>query len=251
MLSIVTINYNNAKGLLETLRSIEKQICFDRFEHIIIDGGSKDSSVNHIINYVDKKTNVKWLSEKDAGIYNAMNKGIDMSSGEYIAFLNSGDKFSKNNSLNKVVSMLSNDPSVDFIYCNIDIIDNNGNIKRKWLSGNFSMLKLYFGWIPPHPLTTIRKSLIEKYSGFNEVYKIASDYDLMLRIILNEKLNLEYINDVLVKMEDGGVSNSSISSVLKGNFDILKCWYKLRGLLTPFWIVITKLYFKLSQFKKI
>lgn len=249
MISIITINYNNAEGLLKTLNSMDNQICANKFEHIIVDGGSHDASKSYIYDYANTNANVKWVSEPDNGIYNAMNKGIKMSSGKFIAFLNSGDILAYKNSLQKLINTLNNNSSTDFLYANIDIIDNFGKIKRKWLSGKFSMLKLNIGWMPPHPMTTIRKSIIVKYSGFDENYAISSDYDLMLRILLNKKLNIKYINCVMVKMEEGGISNSSMFKILGANLEVLKSWYKIKGFRVPFWIFLLKPLSKLSQYK--
>ena len=249
MISIITINYNNATGLLKTLNSIDNQICTNKFEHIIIDGESQDMSKSFINNYANTSANVKWVSEPDTGIYNAMNKGIEMSSGSFIAFLNSGDVLADQNSLQKLFNTLNNNSSIDFVYGNIDIIDKLGKIKRKWLSGKFSMLKLYIGWMPPHPMATIRKSIILKHSGFDESYTISSDYDLMLRILLKKKLDIEYINCVMVKMEEGGISNSSIFKILRANLEVLKSWYKLKGLRAPFWVFLLKPFSKLNQYK--
>ena len=204
-----------------------------------------------INNYSSQRKNVNWLSESDNGIYYAMNKGLSMASGDYVAFLNSGDVFANSTSLDSITNEINSKPELDFIYGDLCFVDKNSNITRKWQSGIFGNAKLYFGWMPPHPMTTIRKEIIEKNLGFDIRYEVAADYDFMLRVLLGKKLKIKYVNSVLVHMEMGGVSNSSILRLIYANFEVMKCWFRLRGGRTPFWIFFTKPLSKLIQIRKI
>ena len=251
MLSIVTVNLNNAKGLERTLQSVGQQVTAGKFEHVIIDGNSTDESILYIQNYSSENTNVIWLSEPDNGIYDAMNKGLKLATGEYIAFLNSGDIFANSCCLDHIIKEKETDPNIDVIFGDLCFLDKDSNVIRRWRSGAFNKAKLYYGWMPPHPMTTIRHEIIKKNLGFDIRYKIAADYDLMLRIFLGEKLSIKYTNLVLVYMEKGGLSNSSIFQVIRANVEVMKSWFRIKGVRTPFWIFFTKPLGKLAQIKKI
>ena len=250
MLTLVTINYNNDDGLRRTLLSVDKQIIFNDIEHIIIDGGSVDESVDVIRSYAAKKTNVYWVSEADKGIYNGMNKGLNLASGDFVAFLNSGDVLADTHCLQKIMDNISENPEIDLIYGNLKFIDDMKRVTRKWEPGPFNSSKLLVGWMFPHPMTTIRRSILIEFCGFDERYKIAADYDLMLRIILGVPLQIRYIDNVMVFMEQGGISNSSMLQILISNVEVLSAWIRLRGIKAPFWIILTKPMIKLKQLSR-
>lgn len=247
MLTIITINFNNIDGLSKTLNSINKQISNFNYEHVIVDGASIDGSFDILKKYANNKKNVKWVSEPDTGIYNAMNKGIRMATNRYVAFLNSGDIFYNNDQINYIISILKINPAIDFLYGDLDIIDKNSKVDRVWISGSFSRIKLYLGWVPPHPMTTIRKSIIISNGCFDERFKISADYDLMLNILIRQDLNVHYINKKLVKMKSGGISNGSYFKIIIANLEVLKSWFNLKGFFIPYWVFITKPLSKLIQ----
>ena len=250
MISIITINYNNSKGLEKTLTSFERQRNSSTFQHIIIDGGSTDGSLTVAKNYIINKNHVILQSESDSGIYNAMNKGLKLTTGKYVAFLNSGDELASRDCLSLITKKLLEEPGTDFLYGDISIIDDHGKRLRQWTSGSFSKLKLYFGWMPPHPLTTIKKTILNSIGNFDEKYTIAADYDLMLRVLMIRKLKITYIPKILVNMEAGGISNSSLSSVVISNWEAIKSWFNIKGTFFPFWIFVTKPMQKILQIRR-
>ncbi|MEO5998774.1 MAG: glycosyltransferase family 2 protein [Chitinophagaceae bacterium] len=179
MLSIITINYNNSAGLEKTIKSVIKQAP-GNFEYIIVDGGSNDDSLNIIKQHQLKIS--KWVSEPDNGVYHAMNKGIMMSGGDYILFLNSGDYFSETLNLNKVIAEYLIDR--DIIYGNL-YLEKDGAITREKIYPDSLGFK-YFYYLNeslPHPATFIRKSLLEKVGYYNEKYKVVSDWEFWLKAI--------------------------------------------------------------------
>ena len=250
MLSLITINFNNCAGLQRTIRSVQAQETNYIFEHILIDGASTDQSLVTLKEYVEVVDNAIFLSEKDSGIYNAMNKGLALASGSHIAFLNSGDILYDDSVLNDICKALQLDKSTDLLYGDVCFIDEQGSITRTWSAGNFKRSKLYYGWMPPHPMTTIRADILHNSIGFDEKFKIAADYDLMLTLLLQSKLLVKYLPKTLVKMELGGVSYGSLWGILKSNLEVLKSWMKNKSYLAPYWIFLTKPLSKIFQIKR-
>jgi glycosyltransferase len=239
LISIITINYNNSSGLEKTLSSFAVQNNSAVFEHVIIDGGSTDSSLSIVHNYMKDKDNVIFQTKRDRGIYDAMNKGLKLATGEFVAFLNSGDTFASRDCLRLITDKLMEEPETDFLYGDISMVGDNGRRQRHWISGSFSKPKLYFGWIPPHPLTTIRTTILNSCGNFNLKYKIAADYDLMLRVLILRKLKITYLPKTIVNMEAGGISNGSLSGIMKGNWEVIQSWFHLKGVIFPYWIFLT------------
>ena len=251
MLTIITINYNNADGLKRTIASITEQVCAEDYEHIIIDGASTDGSKVVADAYIETQKRARFIFKKDTGIYNAMNKGLAVAKGKYITFLNSGDRLANNQCLQKLLNILKLSVSTDVVYSDLDFIDKSGNTCRIWKSGIFSITKLYFGWMPPHPMMIIKKQLIKNVGGFDEDFKIAADYHLMLQIMLLPNVKVRYLPMITVNMENGGISNGSVKDILQSNFEVMKSWIKIKGIVTPYWIFILKPMCKLIQIKKV
>ena len=157
LLSLITINYNNDAGLVRTLESVRKQNTNYDFEHIFVDGASNDRSLDIIENYKLFASRVIVKSEEDSGIYEAMNKGLKLVSGSHVAFLNSGDVLTHDSVLKKISSAIVCDEAVDFIYGDVCFIDDFGRQTRTWRASPYFKFKLYYGWMSPHPMTTIRK----------------------------------------------------------------------------------------------
>lgn len=247
MLTIVTINYNNAEGLGKTLRSIESQGNSTQFQHIIIDGASVDGSRAIADSYVNANERAYLVSEKDSGIYNAMNKGLSLTTTEYVAFLNAGDVLAEKNCLSKLVGVLSSFRNVDVLYGDLNFVNGAGTVKRVWKSGDFLRSKLFLGWMPPHPMTVVRTELIRAAGGFDEGFSIAADYDLMLRILLKFDVTVKYLPIITVSMETGGVSNGSIKGILKSNYEVMKSWVGVKAVITPYWVLLMKPLRKILQ----
>lgn len=245
--TIITVCFNSADVILENLDSVKKQT-FKNFEHIFIDGKSQDKTVKIINEY--SLANKIIISEPDEGIYDAMNKGIRISKGEYIIFLNSDDFFINNTVLEKVNSCVRK-IMPDIIYSDIIYVSkiNSKKVIRKWVSGIFKKSKLKFGWMPPHPGITIRKSVLVGAGGFDKSFRISGDYDLLLRIFSINTIKIKYLNIFTVAMKTGGVSNNNIRNLLlKWNED----YFALkRNNIGSIFTIIFKTIRKLNQFFKI
>lgn len=248
MLTIITINYNNDLGLQRTLTSLRNQVNNDLFELVIIDGASTDNSVKIIEDFSVIFDNMICISEKDHGIYDAMNKGIDLSSGEYLAFLNSGDVLASNNIINQLFHALQM-YNPDVLYSDLWLIKPEGKIYRKWSAGRYQLYKLYLGWMPPHPMTIVKTELFQTFGKFDLKFKIAADYHFLLRALLTPNTKVYYLRLCSVLMEMGGASNSGFKSVGSANLEIIKAWYDVKGWKIPFWVIILKPLMKLAQLR--
>ena len=248
MLSLITINFNNADGLTKTIDSVVNQTLKSGFEHVIIDGLSSDNSLAAIESYVASHDNVKWISEPDTGIYNAMNKGIDQAEGTMIGFLNSGDVLASSTILDEIRNLSEDFSKFDVIYGDLQIVDLDGAVVRSWVSGEYSWFKVVTGWMPPHPMTLIKKSVLREVNCFNENYQIAADYQLLLKVLCRQKTDIKYFSKMTVKMEAGGLSNGSIKNIVKSNLEVIKAWRSTKLIITPYWIFIFKPIRKLFQY---
>ena len=221
--SIITVSYNSEQTIRDTFESVRFQD-LDGFtlEYILVDGLSTDSTMRISRDY-DDIINVS-LSEQDLGIYNAMNKGVSLATGDIIGFLNSDDTFSQNDSLRKVVRCFTEKKTLDIVYGDIDYVDSNGEITRRWRTG--AQKAFSKGWHPAHPGFYARKELFQEYGGFDEKLSIAADFDLMLRFIEVANSNTKYLEGVLVKMKLGGESNRSLKNIREGNRQIIQSFNK-------------------------
>lgn len=239
ILSIIVTTKNSELFLERNLKSITTQTCKD-YEIILVDGNSKDKTIAIIKKY--KNYLKKIVTGEDRGPYHAMNTGVNYSNGEYIIFLNSDDFFYNDKSVYNIVNKIKlKNPNC--LYGNLEIVKKN-KIFRKWKSGNFGIKEFISGWHPPHPGMCIKKKLFLKLGGFDTRYKIASDYDLMVRAFYKKKIKPIYLDKTLVKMETGGLS-SKISNIIISNFE---CYLsrKKAGLKNPFFLM-KKIYFKFTQ----
>jgi glycosyltransferase len=231
--TIITATYNSSATIEDTLRSVASQD-HPTVEHVIIDGLSKDDTLVRVKQYPHV---AQIVAEKDKGIYDAMNKGISMSTGEVIGILNSDDFYSSTSVLSKVADTFQR-TGCDALYGDLVYVDkdNTERVVRYWKSGQYQEDAFKWGWMPPHPTFFVRRSLYEKYGLFNLDMKTAADYELMLRIIHKGKAKLAYIPEVLVKMRTGGASNESLLSRLKANADDNRAW-AINGV-KPFWFTL-------------
>lgn len=248
-LTVITINYNNKSGLQKTLSNFLALESGCDFEHVIIDGGSTDGSLELIKHHVESCDFACYISEPDDGIYNAMNKGLHLATGDYIAFLNSGDSFGTDLDVKFFCKLINRYHATDGIYGNVNFYGLDGTLERVWRSGKAKRWKFLYGWMPPHPMLMIKKELFKQYGGFDEAFKLASDYDLILRLFFRKKRTLVFVDETFVNMENGGISNGSIKNVLKANYEVLLAWRKYYSLLIPIWLIATKPISKLLQLK--
>ncbi|MCI5055060.1 MAG: glycosyltransferase [Flavobacteriales bacterium] len=227
-ISIITATYNSDKTITDTIQSIAEQ-SFDDIEYLVIDGESKDDTIDIIKAFSEKGVVSKYISEKDEGIYNALNKGIKMSTGEIIGFLHSDDIY-PNADVLRLVSKAFEDKTVEAVYGDLKYMTYDLKfVHRYWKSGRYKKGSFLYGWMPPHPTFFVRKSVYDKFGLFNESFKISADYELMLRMIHKNEIALHYIPKVLVHMRNGGVSNENFSNRVLANKEDRKAW-EINGL---------------------
>jgi glycosyltransferase len=251
-ISIITVSYNSSKTIKDTFDSVLNQSYID-IEYIVIDGNSKDTTVEIIKEYEKffkgKDIEFKWISEKDKGLYDAMNKGIKMATGDYIGILNSDDFYCDNFVIEKVVNALKLN-NTNSLYANLYYVDENNTIKiiRNWKSQEFNKKLFGNGWHPAHPTFFVKKEIYEKYGIFNLNYKIAADYEIMLRFLEKYKISTQFLDEYLVKMRLGGESNQSIKNIIKANNECYNAW-KDNGLKISKLFIIKKLFRKILQYR--
>lgn len=209
-ISIITITFNSAKTLPRTLESVQSQT-YPEIEHIVVDGASTDDTPSMIENYAKQHPNVHWISEKDNGIYNALNKGIAMAAGDVIGFLHSDDVLFSPHSIEHIAAAFE-DKDIDVVYGDLQYC-RNGKVVRRWKSNTFHPYSLKFGWMPPHPTVYVRKEVYAQVGKYDEQFRISADYDMMLRIF-GTKYRSCYMPEVLVSMEMGGASNKDVKACL-------------------------------------
>lgn len=220
-ISIITATYNSASTVRDTLESISTQSYSD-IEHIIIDGLSNDNTLE----VVSQFTHVhKIVSEKDKGIYDAMNKGIGLANGDVVGILNSDDLYIHSKVIEKVMERFA-DPTVDAVYGDLQYVrpTDLNKIVRNWKAGNYSKRSFYYGWMPPHPTFFVRKSVYDKLGLFRIDLKTAADYEIIIRFLLKNKIKTSYIPEVLVKMRTGGASNASFKQRVRANKEDYWAW---------------------------
>ncbi|EHG5994654.1 glycosyltransferase, partial [Escherichia fergusonii] len=216
-ISIITATYNSEKTLLDTLLSLEKQTHPD-IEYIIVDGASKDNTINLINSNCTRVT--KIICEPDKGIYDALNKGIQAASGDVIGFLHSDDLLAYDDAIADIARTFES-TGCDAIYGDLEYVAQNDTTKRirLWKSGSFSRFKMKVGWMPPHPSFYMKRECYSQFGCFSLDYRISADYDSLLRYILKKRISIAYLPKVLVKMRVGGISNRSVSSMVNKSME--------------------------------
>ncbi len=219
--SIVTATYNSAGTIRDTLTSVATQD-YSAIEHIIVDGLSKDNTLSIVRDFPHV---AKVISEKDSGIYDAMNKGIKACTGDIIGILNSDDFYVSSKVIGNVVEcMLS--AKTDALYGDLVYVHpiHTNKILRTWIAGKCHPRKFLFGWMPPHPTFFVRREVYERLGVFNTSLKSAADYELMLRFLYKERISVSYLPQVLVKMRAGGMSNASMRNRINANIEDREAW---------------------------
>ncbi|MBI9060861.1 MAG: glycosyltransferase [Marinilabiliaceae bacterium] len=220
-ISIITATYNCASTLRDTIESISNQTAREHIEYIIIDGSSDDGTVQIIkdnSNQIDH-----WISEADNGIYDALNKGLQMATGDWIGFLHADDIFASDQTIEKIIET-AEEKEINAIYGNLQYVQQHPPHKviRQWISQPFQPKLLKRGWMPPHPTVYITRNHYKTIGLFNVNYQISADYDLMLKLFSHPQTKSMHINEVLIKMKIGGASNRSIGNIiLKSKEDFL------------------------------
>ncbi|WP_159467600.1 glycosyltransferase family 2 protein [Dyadobacter sp. 3J3] len=221
-ISIITVVYNGAATIRHCIESVLSQN-FDSIEYIIIDGNSTDSTKEIIKSYGSKID--KFISEPDKGIYDAMNKGVMMATGDVIGILNSDDFYADSTIISQVAKAM-NETNADGCYGDLNYVDgrNEAVIKRNWVSGAYKPNSFLMGWMPPHPTFFVKKKCYNQYGNFRLDMGSAADYEIMLRFIFKNGIKLTYLPKVLVKMRTGGVSNNTLKNRIKANSNDRKAW---------------------------
>lgn len=246
--SIVTITYNSAKTVEDTIKSVVSQDYPD-IEYLIIDGKSKDGTLKIAEKYKDKITRI--VSEKDDGLYFGLNKGLRMASGEIVGALHSDDLYADTNVISKIVKKFEEDPSVEGVYADLVFVSRDDLNKplRFWEAGEYVDGSFEKGWMPPHPTFFVRREVYEKYGYINTDLKLSADYELMLRLIHKNKIKVAYLPVTAIKMRMGGVSNTSFFVKLKANIEDKMAW-RLNGMKPGVLTIIQKPLRKITQYFK-
>lgn len=224
-ISIVTVCWNSEKYLKSAIESVLSQT-YSNVEYIIVDGGSTDGTINIIKEYEPLfKGRMKWISEKDGGIYDAMNKGIHMSSGDVVGLINSDDFFIDDRALEKVMKVFT-EKNIDSLFADLYYVNEKDTnlIARKWVTGDRKSFTS--GWHPAHPTFYVKKKVYDKFGTFDLQYRIAADFELMLRFLEKYNISSYYLKEFLVKMRLGGESNKNFSNIRKGNKEIIHSFKK-------------------------
>ena len=243
--SIITVCFNSSATIESTIQSVLMQDYKD-IEYIIVDGKSSDDTLSIIQKY--KSGISKFVSEKDTGMYFALNKGIAMATGDVIGLLNADDFYPNKTIISDVVNEF-HDPKIQCVYGDLQYVDRNNvqKIIRNWKSKPFVKKLFLVGWMPPHPTFFAKHECYGKLGNFNTQFSISADYELMLRFLYKNNLSASYIPKVLVKMRTGGLSNVSYKSRLLANQEDRMAW-KINGLKPTSFTLILKPLSKLRQF---
>ncbi len=247
-ISIVTACYNSKATIEDTLRTIQMQTHQD-IEHIIIDGGSTDGTLEIL---EKNKAHIAHLtSEPDNGLYDAMNRGVAKATGDIIGLLNSDDMLAHKDVLANVAKTLS-DPNIDACYGDLVYVNqhNTDQIARYWKSTPYKPELIAKGWIPAHPTFYARKEVHDKYSMlFNLDYKLAADYELLLRLLYTHKIKVAYIPDLMIKMRLGGTTNKSLKNIINQNKEIMQALKSHDYAFSPIKMFGNKLIDRMQQYK--
>ena len=217
-ISIITVCYNSQKTITKTIESLSQQN-YNNIEYIVIDGGSTDNTLSIINNYENHID--KLISEKDNGVYDAINKGIKLASGEIIGLLHSDDHYPNNNILSTVSGLFEKN-NIDITWGDVVLLDENDNKKRFYSGSSVDISSFDIGIMPPHPSVFIKRNCYEEFGYFNTNYKIAADYDLLFRFLKLQKLKFMYDPNIIINMKLGGLSNRGFTSLINVNKEIYK-----------------------------
>ena len=242
--SIITATYNSAATIRDTLASLENQTYPD-IEYIIVDGASKDNTVEVVNQHCTRVS--KIISEPDRGIYDALNKGIAAATGDIVGFLHSDDLLAYPDAIQDLVGIFQSG-EYDAVYADLEYVQQKdvSKVVRLWQSGTYSKKKLRYGWMPAHPTFYMKRSCYNKLDGFDLSYKIAADYDSILRYLWRGKVNACHLPKVLIKMRVGGISNRSLATILRKTCEDIQAM-RNNGLFWPLTVSLKNLS-KIPQF---
>lgn len=243
--TLITVCRNVAPVIAQTLDSVFSQTHPD-IEVVVVDGASADGTLEILAGY--KSRLAHCISEPDKGIYDAMNKGLRLATGDVIGFVNAGDLLMTPDVIRQVVAAF-NRSDVEAVYGDIIMVDEMDitNVKRTWRSGAYKRERFKQGWMPPHIATFIKRNTYDRLGLFNTDLRIAADYEILLRFLYKNKIPAIHLPEILVRFRLGGMSNGSVKHVLKANAEVRRSW-QLNGLQAPPLLVTRKLWSKVLQF---
>lgn len=245
--SIITITYNSAETVEDTIRSVASQT-YPSVEYVMVDGLSKDATLDIAKKYAS--TISKLISEKDKGIYDAMNKGVALASGDIIGILNSDDFYADENVIKDIVEVFEK-TGADAVYADLLYVhrDNTSKVVRRWEAGPYKAGQFLKGWMPPHPTFFVKKSIYDKWGAYNLSLRSAADYELMLRFIHKHHISVAYLPRVITHMRTGGQSNVTLRNRIKANMEDRAAW-RMNGLKPSLFTLYRKPLSKLLQYIK-
>ncbi len=232
-ISVITISFNSAATIESTIASVLAQDHPD-IEYIVKDGGSKDGTLEILKKY---ESRIKWISQADKGIYDAMNQGLEMATGEVIGLLNSDDFYATNDVLS-TVNRIFETQNAESLYADLQYVDYQDTTKviRNWQAKEYDKSNFLKGWMPPHPTFFLKRSHYDKYGFFNPEFRSAGDYELMLRMLFKNNIPASYLPKTIIKMRAGGVSNVSLKNRIWANKEDRRAW-KINGI-KPKWYTL-------------
>lgn len=236
-ISIITVVWNNEETIKDAINSVLTQTYKD-IEYIIIDGASTDRTIEIVKSYADQIT--KFVSEPDQGLYDAMNKGISLATGDIVGILNSDDFYIDENVVQKIVNEFK-EKKVDSVFADLVFVKSHNidKVVRYYDSSQFKPSKFAYGWMPAHPTFFVKRSVYEKYGLFKTDYKIAADYEILVRFLAKYRVSYSYLNEVIIKMRMGGVSTSGLKSNYILNKEIIRACEE-NSISTNWFKVLTK-----------
>lgn len=243
-LSVITVCYNSETTIQKAIDSVAEQSWPD-IEHIVIDGASRDTTVEIVQRNITKIAH--FLSEPDTGVYQAMNKGLRLATGDIIAFLNSDDVYSDTHVLETVVNTMQ-ERNLDALYGDVEFFHASApdKVVRTYDSGRFNPSRIAWGWMPAHPALFVRSSVYERFGHFREDYRIAGDYEFVARIFKNDQIKSSHVARVLVRMQTGGLSTAGLRATYFLNKEILRAC-RQNGIASNWLMVLSKYFFKLRE----
>lgn len=243
--SLITITYNSASTLEDTLQSVKNQTYAD-IEYIVVDGGSTDGTLDLVAKYGD--TVDVLITGPDKGLYDALNKGIQKATGDIIGIIHSDDFYTTPDVIAKVVGLFET-RHCEGVYADLYYVqkDDTSKVFRKWRSGKYHHGMFYNGWMPPHPTLFVKRSCYERFGLFNLELGSAADYEMCLRLIHKHNIRLAYLEEFIIKMRVGGKSNVTLSNRIQANRNDRKAW-RVNGLKPRIYTLYMKPLRKLSQF---
>ena len=225
-ISLITVTFNSGGTLRDTIQSVLSQTYYD-IEYIIVDGHSQDNTVDIIKEYEPLfDGRLKWISEKDQGLYDAMNKGFQMATGDMVGIINSDDLLAEATAIEKVIDCFEGHKDIDCVYADLYYVSqyDTSKIVRHWITGKQRSFSK--GWHPAHPTFYVKREIYSKYGLFDLDFKFAADFELMLRLVEKEHIRLFYLPEPLVRMRLGGTTSKNLTNIRKGNIECLNAFRK-------------------------